>query len=133
MLADFTITIHSDPPRDVRVVVHDSVSALRGAATRYDRRIGHTKKNGEHSETLGVCHRFNMMNQPLCAIVRLAPPNVGIGVMSHEMAHAAVWLHELAHQFDEPLNCGNDEEFCWNLGELVRQTTIKFYELGIWE
>lgn len=130
MLADFTITIHSNPPRDIRVVVHDSVAALRSAATRFDKKWG---QKTDHSDTLGICHRFNMMNQSLCAIVRLAPPNIGIAVVSHEMGHAAVWLHELEEKFEESLTCANDEPFCWNLGELVRQTTNKFYELGLYE
>lgn len=130
MITDFIINIHSEPPRDVRVVVHDSVGALRGAATRYDKNHGAKFKNP--SDTLGICHRFNMMNDPLCAIVRFAPPNLGVGIVSHEMAHAAVWLHELENKFNEPLTCSNDEPFAWILGELVRQTVTQFYEKGVY-
>lgn len=132
MLADFIIQIHSEPPREVRVVVHKDLRAMRSAATQYDRRSG--RPNTSHKDTLGVCHRFVSENavtgqkQPLVAIVRLAPPNMGAGLVAHEMAHAAVWLWELA-QGDRKLDCGNDEPFCWILGELVRQTTIKLLEL----
>jgi hypothetical protein len=131
MIADFTITIHSEPPRNVQVIVHDNVRALRSAITKWDKKRG--AKPADHSETLGVCHRFNMMNDPLCALVRLAPPHIGIGVVSHEMAHAAVWIHELDGKFKQPLDCLNDEQFAWVLGELVRQTVNKLYEKGVYE
>jgi hypothetical protein len=105
------------------------VTALRAAATRYDKaRI----KAFDHSETLGICHRFETIDEPLCAIVRLAPPNIGAGIVSHEMAHAAVWIHELEGQSDTSLNSDNDERFCWILGELVRHTVTKLYEHGVY-
>jgi hypothetical protein len=64
----------------------------------------------------------------------VAPPNIGIGIISHELAHAAIWLWAIENKFDEKaLTCENDEWFCWVLGELVRETVNKFYEIGIWE
>lgn len=126
MLADFFINIHeARKPLIVQVKVHDNVAALRGAATKHAKRGGR-KKEPNFSETLGVCHRFHMMNNPLCAIVRLAPPHIGAGMVAHEMGHAAVWLWEIHNKFDKKvaLECSNDEWFCWVLGELVRQTTI---------
>jgi hypothetical protein len=141
MLADFKITIHSEPPRTVQVKVHDSVEALNAAVFRYNRRTATRKKEREKpNETLlGVCHRFNVQRphkreqDPLCAIVRLAPPNLGVGLISHEMAHAAVWIWELDNGFDVALDCSNDEPFAWNLGELVRQTVNKLHEKGIFD
>lgn len=130
MLADFVITIHGDVDRSVRVIVHKSTRALRSAATRYDR--AHDHPDMDHVATLGLCHRFNMHKDPLCAIVRLAPPHIGVGIVSHEMAHAAVWIHELNNQFKVPLDNSNDELFCWILGELVRQTVNKMYEHKIY-
>ena len=144
MLADFTITIHRDdrPNRAVRVIVHDNARALRSAVTQYGRT--HGTDTAEHG-LLGVCHRFHIQRQtgrgkqrkwgpdPLVAIVRLAPPDIGIGIVTHELAHAAVWIQEIDDNFkDTPLVCQNDEDFCWNLGELVRQTVNKLYEKGIW-
>lgn len=126
MLADFTITVHeARKPLTVQVKVHKSTAALRGAATKYNKRTGN--READYSDTLGVCHRFHMMNDPLCAIVRLAPPHIGAGIVAHEMCHAAVWMWEIHHTFDRkvPLTCANDEWFCWVLGELVRQTTIQ--------
>lgn len=140
MLADFTITIHSDPPRKVQVKVHDDVMSLRSATTQYARRWNTRKKarQATHKDTLGICHRFNLQKKngkrdPLCALVRLAPPNLGVGIVSHELAHAAVWIWEMDNQFEVPLTCANDEQFCWILGELVRQTLNKFNDLRVYD
>jgi hypothetical protein len=131
-LADFTITVEFEQPRAVRVVVYDSVKGLRIAAARYD----NTRRRGLYADTLGVCHRFEWMNadgtpDPLCAIVRLAEPNLGVGVISHELAHVAVWMRELT-EGDERLTCENDEQFCWVLGDLVRQTINAITERGVY-
>lgn len=138
VLADFTIRVKYEVPRDVRVIVYDSPKGLRIAATRYDNRTKSQKRKsrGEYSRTLGVCHRFEFLGDkgeslPLCAIVRLAEPNLGVGIVSHEMAHAALWVYELAE--DKPLVCDNDEPFAWILGELVRQSVTQLYERGIYQ
>src|SRR5881227_3963145 len=104
MLADFTINIHeARKPLAVQVKVHDSTAALRAAAARYTNRSNRESKginnSSDFSETLGVCHRFHMAKNPLCAIVRLAPPHIGAGVMAHEMGHAAVWMWEIHNTF----------------------------------
>lgn len=133
MLADFKITINEGrKPMVVQVKVHESVAALRGAATRFDQRNG--DKQGDGSDTLGICHRFHLMNEDLVAIVRLAPPHVGVGMVAHELSHAAVWLWEIENKFSKkvPLNCGNDEWFAFVLGELVSITTAKLYEHGVY-
>lgn len=135
MLADFTITIHdARKPLAVQVKVHDNVAALRAASTNHAKRAGR-KEDFDFSETLGICHRFHMMYDSLCAIVRFAPPHLGSAMVAHEMAHAAVWLWEIQNKFSRktPLMCDNDEWFCWVLGELVGQTTLKLYEKGIYE
>ncbi len=131
MLADFDITIHSDPKRTVRVKIHENVVSLRSAATQYENRRGprKKKKKSEPKNLLGICHRFHNFKDPLCAIVRLAPPHLGVGIISHELAHAVVWIWEIDHHFkDVPLTCQNDEEFCWNLGELIQQTVNVLYK-----
>lgn len=143
MRADFTITIHRDdhPDRSVRVVVHDNLRALRSAATRYRRSWKQDDEPAEPVELLGVCHRFETQGtsktgetyiDPLCACVRLSKPHLGVGMISHELAHAAVWIRELDTGEDTPLNCTNDEDFCWVLGELVHRTVAKLYEKGIY-
>lgn len=138
VLADFEITVELDPPKAVRVVVYDSLKGLRIAATRYDH-VGVRKsrrRRNKFSETLGICHRFEWQNsdgekRPLCAIVRLAHPYLGVGMISHELSHATVWIRELTGE-TEPLTCANDEPFAWILGELVRQTVNQMNERGVY-
>lgn len=121
MLTDFTINIHTArKPLAVQVKVHDSTAALRMACKKRDNRIG---GEGDFSDTLGICHRFHMWNDPLSAIVRLAPPYITHEIVAHEMAHAAVHLWDIQTGWDIPLDCSNDEWFCTILGELVGQTT----------
>jgi hypothetical protein len=139
VLADFEINVELDPPRAVRVVVYDSHKGLRIAATRYDNvaRRRNRRTHGRFKDTLGICHRFEWQSsdgtkQPLCAIVRLAEPELGVGIISHEMAHAAVWIRELNGDLD-PLTCANDEPFAWLLGELVRQTINGMNERGVYD
>jgi hypothetical protein len=133
MLADFTITIHEGrKPMAVQVKVHNNVAALRGAAIKTNKKI--RRQDDDCSDALGVCHRFHMMRSPLCAIVRLAPPHIGVGIVVHEMGHAAVWMWEIQNKFSTKtrLTCANDEWFCWVLGELTRQTINELYEKGVY-
>lgn len=121
----------------VQVKVHENARALRSATTQYTRdkqtkAMNRVWPTAAEEQLLGVCHRFHMSDTSLCAIVRLAPPDIGIGIVSHELAHAAVHIHEIQHKFEEGVVCENDEFFCWVLGELVRQTVNKLYEKGIW-
>lgn len=138
MIADFTITVYyADKPRGVQIKIHDNVAALRSAATKYTQqwysRKQKQKNKGEFATTLGICHRFYMMNDPVCAIVRLAPPNIGVGILAHELTHAAVHILEIEDQFKgTPLTCENDEQFAWVLGELVRCAVNMMYEKGVW-
>lgn len=136
MIADFTITVYyRETPRAVQVKIHDNVAALRSAATQRARVWKGRKKKHipEPERAVGLCEKFYWDKDPVCAIVRLAPPHIGIGVVSHELCHAATWIREIEHQFvDTPLTGENDEEFCWVLGELVRCTVLKMYEKGVW-
>lgn len=140
VLADFEINVEfEDTPRSVRVIVYDALKGLRIAATRYE---NHTirksrRKRGQYAETLGVCHRFEWFNRegvsrPECAIVRLAKPHIGVGMIAHELFHAAVWMRELNGDTD-PLTCENDEPIVWLGGELVRQAVNAMNERGVFE
>ncbi len=138
-LADFTIRIESEIPREVRVIVYNNVKGLRIAASRYSNRTKskRKKKQGRFSNTLGICHRFERVDvdgivHPQCAVVRLAKPYIGVGVISHEMAHAAVWIHEL-NEGTTTISCSDDESFAWNLGELVRQTINAMHDRGVFD
>lgn len=136
MKADFTIVIHDVyKPMGVRVKVHDNLHALRSACTQSDRILSTRKKrkSNQFKDVLGICQRFHMQNSSTYAIVRLAPPHVGAGMVAHELTHAAVHLWAVKHKFEEvPLTCDNDEWFAWVLGELVRRTTNKLLEKGVY-
>lgn len=140
ILADFTISIEFETtPREVRVIVYDSVKGLRIATTRYENRTRARKRKqrGGFADTLGVCHRFTWVKRdgemhPQCAIVRLAAPNLGVGIISHELTHAAVWIHEL-NEGSVPLTCVNDETLAWMVGELVRQTVNAMYARKVYD
>lgn len=135
MLADFKITTHEGrKPMTVQIKVHDSVGALRNAANQFDRRRG--KKMSDSSDFVGICHRFHMMNDDLIALVRLAPPHLGAAVLTHELAHAAVWMWEIQNKFQRDrktmLQCSNDEWFCFVLGELVHYANDTLYKKGVY-
>lgn len=137
-LADFIVTV-ADPPREVNVRVYKSLRALRSACTQYENITASRRRRqlNAFSDTVGICHRFHSYDRddklsPLCAIVRLALPYIGVGVVSHELAHAVVWIRELSG-VDEPLRCSNDEEFCWILGDLVRQTINTMNDRGVFD
>jgi hypothetical protein len=137
MLADFEIMIHDvDKPLGVRVVVHDNLRAMRSAVTQQDRRwYGKRKKLQSTSDLMAVCQRYHMQNSPIYSTVRFAKSHIGAGIVAHEMAHVAVWLWEIKHQF-KPTAIANDHEneewFAWILGELVRQTTQMLYKTGVY-
>ena len=118
----------------VQVKVHDNVRALRSACVKHAKKHKGEETNFDFDGVLGICHRFHMQDEPVVALVRLAPPHVGAGIVAHEMTHAAVWLWEIENKFSRktPLNCNNDEWFAWILGDLVRHTTNKLYEHGVY-
>jgi len=144
MLADFEVTTHAwGTPRTVRVCVYETLAAMRAAATRYDNQTRSRRRrvrNG-HKDTCGVCHRFEwldpdtMESQPSCAIVRLAPPHLGAGIVAHELTHAATWIRHL-HLGDAPMYDGreedDEEEFAWLVGELVSTVVAAMYDRGIY-
>ena len=131
LLTDFTIEIeYEDMRRAVDVLVYPSPEDLQDAIREYQ---GYEDPDDNH--TLGVCHRFETIHpdgtsDPLCAIVRLCEPHLGVGLISHEFAHAAVWLWELNHP-DTPLETDNDEEFCWILGSLVKDCVNALHDRGV--
>lgn len=140
LVADFTITIHGDTPRDVRVVVYEGVKGMRVAASRWDNgtKARRRRRRGGFAGTLGVCHRFQAQDasgalHPLCAVVRFALPHVGVGIISHELAHAAVHIRALDEGDTLPLTAANDERFCWVLGELVRQAVTAMDHAGVFD
>jgi hypothetical protein len=140
VLADFTISVEFEElPREVRVIVYDNVKGLRIAATRYENRTTRRsrRRRGLFSDTLGICHRFEWLDdqgrsKPECALVRLAKPYIGVGIVSHELSHAAVWMRQLNGDVG-PLTIDNDEPLVWLIGELVRQAINALNERGVYD
>lgn len=136
MLADFKITTHEGrKPMTVQIKVHESVGALRSAAVQFDKRAG-KMVDGEATDFVGICHRFHNMHDDLVALVRLAPPHLGAAVLTHELAHAAIWMWEIQNKFQRDkktmLQCSNDEWFCFVLGELVHYANDFLYKKGVY-
>lgn len=138
MLADFTITVHEGrKPMAVRVVVHEGLAEMRKAAYMHYNTWQDPRRKSEQldlDEILGVCHRFHMADDPVFAVVRLATPHLGAGIVTHELFHAVMHLWEIENKWDEKirLTCENDEWCAWVLGELVRCTHNKLWELGLY-
>jgi hypothetical protein len=139
ILADFVIGVEYEVPREVRVIVYDNLKGLRSAATQYDNvtRSKRRRKHGQYAETLGICHRFEWMDpktdesKPLCAIVRLAKPHIGAGIVCHELTHAAVWIRQL-NEGEAPLLSDHDEPFVWLVGQLMSLAVDAMYERGVY-
>jgi hypothetical protein len=134
VIADFTIQINAGrKPMAVQVKIHDDLRALRSAARKHTLAWNPKEKpRPDDNKLLGVCHRFHNDNDPLMALVRLAPPNLGVGILAHELTHAAVWLWEIENKFDEKLYLPNDDEwFCYVLGDLVHYATKFMQQKGI--
>lgn len=122
-------TRYADIPREVEFVVYKNISALRAAATRYDNHYKHTKdkKLNTNSDTLGICHSFEIIDEngnvkPQTGIVRVAIPHTGGGVVSHEIAHAVIHMCDISES-STLMEAGSqdNEDFAWTLGDLVRQ------------
>lgn len=138
MLADFEIIIRDVyKPLGVRVVVHDSIRAMRSAVTQQDKRwFGDDARVNEINNYLAICQRYHLQDSDIYSTVRFAPPNLGAGIIAHEFTHCAVWFWEIKHKFKATrISADHEDEewFAWIVGELVRQTTKKFYEEGIYD
>lgn len=127
-------TAYEGTPRHVRVIVYETLKGLRGAAARHDNQTRSRRKRhrGEFADTLGVCHRFELQDHA-GESRPWAREYSGIGIVSHELAHAVVWMRELHHGHGmAPLTCADDEPFAWTLGDLVRLTVAALYEHKVW-
>lgn len=137
-MADFTITVHEGrKPMAVRVVVHENLAAMRKAAQMHYNNWQDPRRKSEQpdlEQILGVCHRFHMADDPVFAVVRLATPHLGAGIVAHELFHAVTHLWAVQTKWDEkqPLTPENDEWAAWVLGELVRCTHNKLWEHGLY-
>ena len=127
-------TKHSGRLRQVRVTVYDDIDELRRDAS--SGRWRSLKDAGDTPvDTLGVCHRTEWQSDgkslPLCAHIRLHKDHMGVGIVTHEIAHAALFMYEL----DNPErltteDIEHEEVFCHILGDLTSRVVSKLYAKG---
>ena len=136
MILDFNIDFECyRKPMRVQVKIHDHVGALRSAAAKHTK-VWQPPRAGRDPEKfdniLGICHRFHSENDPLVAIVRLAPPDLNIGIISHELVHAAVWMMQIETEWESNIleEHEHEEELCWIQGMLVHKTVEAMSEHG---
>jgi len=95
-----------------------------------------------------ACHSFDRIvvragkkdrKLPHIGEIHLHLDAIGIGVLSHEMAHGAYcWLRrklrtEGVRFFGKVIyDMTVEEKYAWVLGNLVRQSVVRLYELGIY-
>lgn len=136
VVAKFKIRRKKDK-RYFDVIVYDDRKQLKKEASRFER--GEDK---DHTGILGVCQPFERIKidgkkettMPQVGIIRLYN-DIGIGVASHEVLHAAFWLYRLDNKranFGE--HCSNKEEILGHtFSELVMDLTKKMYKKGLWK
>ncbi len=102
--------------------------------------IGLKRKDGK-LDFLGICmcyERINMQNKRMPDIgeVLLFRGRLGAGIVAHEMLHAALHYERLVSKNKQATfteHIGKEEErLAHCLTDLVRQFTVKAYELGIY-
>jgi hypothetical protein len=138
-LIEFTISVTPVKlRRAIKVFVYDDITDLRVAADYHNKKMGSTDQ--DNSKAFGITHRFIWESfdddgkvtdvKPRVSIIRLHKDYLSAQVISHEAAHAALWIHEL--EFGEnrlnTLDIDNEEVFCHTLDEIVDQLVHKLYK-----
>ena len=100
----WTITTElSGTDRSIELVLHDNVTQMRSAATRFSRKIGEAVPNGSFSGALAVTHSYRTHDSdigieaglPEVATLRLVRGHLGPEITSHEVLHVAQWLYSV--------------------------------------
>ena len=140
ILAQFEITSNfgpygDGPEKSIEIIVYNKKKQLRKAAAEY---------SGENMNgVLAICHpythyawskkhkRLKNRPEPDSAIIRLCEKHCGIGVLTHEIAHAVVHI-ATAHR-ETPNEPGDDEDFAWLMGDFVRLAVLELRNHGVWQ
>lgn len=105
----------------VRVTVHDTLEELQKLP------------NGEKAG--GLCYRWHIENKPLkgqtFAHIHLVKDKLGIGLVTHEVVHAATQIYRLEHKMTELLD--DDEPFAYCVGDLVSKLYNQLYKRNLIE
>lgn len=118
------------------VIVYDDRKEMERDADK------HNHEEGVNKGILGVCQPFERfiiegkkeIHHPQIGIIRLYN-DIGIGVASHEVLHAALWFYRLKNKVaDFGDACSEKEEELGHIfTELVIDLTNKMYKKGIWK
>lgn len=123
------------PLKSIEIVVYRTIKDMRKAAARYS-------GASDMSQTLAICHSFTHMKygkdgsesiKPDSAIIRMNIRHCGIGILTHEITHAAVSIAETHRGVDNmPVN-GDDEDIAWIMGDFVRLAVLEMYAHKVWK
>lgn len=143
LLKSFRVsTRHSGSRRFVRVSVYSDVDSMRAAALRHSRREGWIKDD-EYSGAHGVTHIHDVRfygpggeetRSPVAAHIRVYDGALGTGVVTHEIAHAALAIFNQDCLEDGAVHEGMEREeiLCYLIGDLSSRIVNKIYEFGFY-
>lgn len=134
---DFQIsTNRSGRNRTFNVRVYDDLKAMRRDAANWTKRV--RGESEDFGGALGVTHRNERLtvsegkddvSHDLVGMIRIHRSALRTGIITHEVAHAALWVFEL--------DCGGrpttenheqEEVFCHIVGSLTAKFVHKLYE-----
>lgn len=132
-------TNRSNRKRTVKVAVYDDLKHMQRDAQAWTKRSRGVTEY--FTDALGVAHKFEHIrvnedgsdgeSLPKCGYIRLHKGHLKTGIITHEVAHLAVWIHHLdADGSLEPDNIEREEMFCHVLGDLSAQIVSKLYKIG---
>jgi hypothetical protein len=133
-LTAFTVRLSTESG-SVRIFVWRTLADLRSHA-RNETSMTHTGR------IYGYCHAYDHFYKsgrraPDFAEVHLAAKCLGVAVLSHELAHAALaWarrtkIDSLSADTENPAVSDAEERFCYVLGDLMALVVQKLYDLNI--
>lgn len=146
MPVTFRVSVgHSGRRRFVRVSVYETAEELRAAADRYNKRIG-AYTPGEFDHAHGVTHSFwsvlidgdgkEVRTGPSAAHIRLYRGALGMAVVTHEVAHAALAIYRqdcFGEQGSVHGDMEQEEVACYLIGELAARVVSGLYRYGFYE
>lgn len=135
-------TRHSGSRRYVRVSVYSDAPSMRLAALRHSKREGWIRDD-EYDRAHGVTHihdvrfygpRGEETRSPLAAHIRVYDGALGTGVVTHEIAHAAMAIFNQDCLEDGAVHEGMEREeiLCYLIGDLASRIVNKIYEFGFY-
>lgn len=125
--------------RQINVIVYDDVKRMREHATLWTKRV--QGKADDFSDCEGVTHREEWIDvktdesMPYCGTIRLHKGRLGVGIVAHEVTHAALWIYELDIERNgvNTVDIGKEEIFCYIVSDLNTKLVNKLYDYGFYD